>query len=288
MTKTIAILGGDSRQLALVAYLREAGFSVYRYGLPLEDVSISCQEAVSGADAVVLPLPASPDGRHLHQPLMREQEVPLIEDILSYLREDALLFGGKCSPRIKEMAKQAGKNLYDYFENEELQLKNARLTAEGAISILMRESDRMIKDFPVLITGYGRIARSLTKLLVAMGARVTVIARKADAVRAARAAGATGVRLQNADSLKNAVKGQVAVLNTVPYWLLDADVLAEMEKSTLIIDLASAPGGVDGEAASALGVKVIWALSLPGKYAPKTAGEIIGETLIDMMGEVEK
>ena len=288
MTKTVAILGGDSRQMALVAYLREAGFSVQSYGLPLQDALPSWREAVAAADAVVLPLPASPDGRHVHQPMMREQEAPLIAELFPLLKDDALLFGGKCSPQIKEMAEKTGRTVLDYFENEEFQLKNAELTAEGAISILMRESDCSIRNYPVLITGYGRIARALSRLLVAMGARVTVIARKRDAVLAANASGATGVLLNGTDALKHALKGQAAVINTVPHWLFDANVLKSAEQGCLMIDLASAPGGFDGDAASTLGIKVIWALSLPGKYAPRSAGEIIGETLIDMMREVEK
>lgn len=37
--------------------------------------------------------------------------------------------------------------------------------------------------------------------------------------------------------------------------------------------------GVDFEAASAQGVQVIWALSLPGKTAPVSAGEIVAQTV---------
>ena len=56
-------------------------------------------------------------------------------------------------------------------------------------------------------------------------------------------------------------------------------------KDTLIIDLASKPGGVDMDAARDLGVKVIWALGLPGKVAPVTAGNIIKETICNIFSE---
>ena len=60
-------------------------------------------------------------------------------------------------------------------------------------------------------------------------------------------------------------------------------------KKTLLIDLASAPGGVDIKAARELGANVIWATSLPGKYAPRSAGEMIGacvESYLQGEGEI--
>ena len=46
-------------------------------------------------------------------------------------------------------------------------------------------------------------------------------------------------------------------------------------------------GGVDFEAAKEAGVKVIWALSLPGKTAPITAGKIIKDTILNILNELE-
>ncbi|PWL71585.1 MAG: hypothetical protein DBY25_05690 [Clostridiales bacterium] len=43
--------------------------------------------------------------------------------------------------------------------------------------------------------------------------------------------------------------------------------------------------GVDFELAKQLGVKVIWALSLPGKVAPVTSGEIICDTIQNILAE---
>ena len=80
-------------------------------------------------------------------------------------------------------------------------------------------------------------------------------------------------------------KGKQAVFNTVPYWLFSDEVLRRMEPNSLLIDLASAPGGVDANAATAHGIRVIWALALPGKYAPLTAGEIIADTILSYTEE---
>lgn len=75
------------------------------------------------------------------------------------------------------------------------------------------------------------------------------------------------------------------IFNTVPVLLFGRDILKEMDKETLLIDLASRPGGVDFNAAAELQIKTIWALSLPGRVAPKTAGAIIKKTILNMVKE---
>ena len=65
------------------------------------------------------------------------------------------------------------------------------------------------------------------------------------------------------------------VFNTVPAMIFDQDALCSLNTDATIIDLASLPGGVDKEAADRLGIKVVPALALPGKYMPETAAKII-------------
>ncbi len=48
----------------------------------------------------------------------------------------------------------------------------------------------------------------------------------------------------------------------------------------------STPRGVDFDAAARLGVQVIWALSLPGKVAPVTAGRAIRDTIYNILQEL--
>ena len=65
--------------------------------------------------------------------------------------------------------------------------------------------------------------------------------------------------------------------------MFDEKVLSTLGKNTVIIDLASAPGGVDVSAAKRLGVKVITAPGLPGKYAPVSAGTIITDVIVSIL-----
>ena len=78
------------------------------------------------------------------------------------------------------------------------------------------------------------------------------------------------------------------VFNTVPARIFDEKLLKNTDRHTLLTDLASLPGGVDFEAASALRIDAQRALSLPGKCAPKAAGDIIKTTVFQIIEEVHR
>ncbi len=69
-------------------------------------------------------------------------------------------------------------------------------------------------------------------------------------------------------------------INTIPYPIVNAAVIANMPAHTLIIDLASKPGGTDFRYAEKRGIKALLAPGLPGIVAPKTAGQILANVLV--------
>ena len=78
-------------------------------------------------------------------------------------------------------------------------------------------------------------------------------------------------------------KEKKIIFNTVPHVLLTKDILKELRKDVIIIDLASAPGGVDYEEGKKLGLNIIKALSLPGKLSPVTAGKAIYKSISNII-----
>lgn len=49
--------------------------------------------------------------------------------------------------------------------------------------------------------------------------------------------------------------------------------------------MSPTPSGVDFDAAKSLGIPVVHALSLPGKASPVTAGEIVAQTVREILVE---
>lgn len=295
----VTLVGGDERQLAVSRFLAEAGYNVRAMGLGHgESVAVSDSAmprgirlyhrvagALEGCDAVVLPYPASRDGMTVPCP-MEEGMTVSWDSVLSALRgrKEVTVFGGRIPAAWSEALKKEGICIVDYEDNEMFLQKNAYLTAEGAVMTAMGLTDRAILHSKVAVIGYGRIGRELCRLLGAWGAHVTVVARRAESRREAEMQGITALDVSDRMRLS---AGYDVIFNTVPAKVLDRETLAAMPCDTLVIELASAPGGLDPEgakeAALRCGLQIIRAPGLPGRYAPQDAGRAVAECILETL-----
>ena len=165
----------------------------------------------------------------------------------------------------------------DLWQDERLQLENAWLTAEGAICAAMNESKASLKDCHCLIIGWGRIGKALTELLIGMSARVTVASRSEKGRNGAAGRGAESVSTYR---MPEAVRGKQIIFSTAPERVLDETALKHAEPEVLIIDLASAPFGVDIEAAHGLNLRAWREPRLPGRYCPFSAARALLQAII--------
>ena len=282
--ETFAVIGGDLRSSYLAKALANDGYKVITAGFDATELPVGVTgctnptQAVALADCVVLPMPVTTDGVTVNAPFSRSKI--RLDAVLSELRPHQKVFGGAVSAALNTEAQARGIMVWDYLLREELAIKNAVSTAEGAVQLMMEELPTTVRDSRVLITGYGRIGKVLAQMLLLLGCRVTVAARKPSALAWAQTIGCSTVSLD-----RLSVGRYDVVFNTVPHLLFDRALLEQLDPNMLIIDLASRPGGVDFSAAADLGVKTIWALSLPGKVAPQTSGEIIRDTIVQMLRE---
>lgn len=275
------ILGGDARIGFMAEGLIRAGYSVSGLGLMRETVpEIMPEEGIPTADAVILGVPCTRDGQTVYAPFYNGL-LPL-ELVRTLTKPGTPVLCGMATGELNRRFSAAGIPLIDYFAREELATLNAVPTAEGAIEIAMHELPITLFGAKCLVTGYGRCGKYLAGALRALGAEVTVSVRNPRDHALCRVGGLASIETAE---ISKYVSGFDVVFNTIPHLLFDGEVLSAMEKETLLIDLASKPGGVDGEAAKAMGIRHIWALSLPGKVAPKTAGEILCETVRNILIE---
>ena len=290
----IALMGGDLRQLVVARELAKV-YDVSIWGawstqdIDGIEVCSTCDQVIDGAAAVILPLPASTDGITLNCPGEMSCNRIKLAKIVGLMREGMMLVGGKLPENMTELARSKNIKCFDYFESEMLQIKNAYVTAEAALSIAMNSLGKSVADSRFVITGYGRIASQLAALLRKLGASVTVAARKESDRAYAECIGCDSLPIRAAtergrwyDAITD---GYDILFNTVPNWIFDRDFLEAMNKKIFIIDLASAPGGVDVCAAKDLSANVLWATSLPGKYAPESAGKIISDCITSIFEE---
>ena len=289
--ENLLFVGGDMRQIRAVNRISENDIKVSVLGFSKSDKEkfsdkVKFIESIDDLNkdftAVVLPLPYTVDGININ--MSEEVQKITVVDFVEGLEQNTVLLAGKCDRNLLNLAKAQGVSVVDYFDREELKILNAIPTAEGAIQIAMEEVPHTVHSSRCLIIGNGRIGKILAKMLDGIGADVTVAARKnRDRIQAF----AFGIKSIPVCNLYEEIGNFDIIFNTVPSLILDSDMLTKTGRNALIVDLASRPGGVDFETARKMGIKVIWALSLPGKVAPDTAGDIIGKTILNILDELE-
>ena len=281
----LGVVGGDLRVLTAARELAAHGFETAMFGIDTcegdcGDVTrcAALSSAICGAAAVILPLPAMADEERVRCPLTKK--TILLREILALMTPAQLLLGGRVSAAARREAAAAGISLLDYYDREELKVSNAIPTAEGALAIAMSEVPYTIHGARCLVIGYGRVGKTLARLLHAVGAKVTVSARRHEDFAWIEADGCQSI---HTDALCQSISAFDLIFNTVPSAVLDADVLSQIRPGVPVIELASEPGGIDRAYAQAHGLRTIFAMSLPGKCAPVTAGRIMEESILHIL-----
>ncbi|MDO4566507.1 MAG: dipicolinate synthase subunit DpsA [Oscillospiraceae bacterium] len=280
-----AVIGGDRRAAYAVGDLAARKLDVRAAALELSGLVdpqrlVTVDRALAEADAILLPVPLlGADGRLFCEYACDRPEP---REIVSKSKSGALLFAGRVPEELFKYARLCGRELIDIFSREELKIRNAVPTAEGALEILLRRLPGTIAGSELAVTGYGRSAQAMCTALQALGASVTVCARDPAALALARTRGCDTLALSEISLRKRRFD---SVINTVSARVIGESELKKLPRGCLILDLASESCLEDERAPAAFGIEYERALSLPGKSAPKTAGRIIVETVLDILRE---
>lgn len=279
-------VGGDLRQLEVIQQVVNNDATVTLVGFELcnrtftdtthADLTV---ETFAGADALVLPVAGMAEDGSVQTRFSRE---PLIlnEHHFAALKPGAKVFTGIARNRLESICSEYGLCLVKLMEQDEVAILNSIPTAEGAIALAMEKTEVTIHDSNVVVLGFGRCGKTLSRTLHALGAHVRVVAKPLPELARIREMGMQDFPFER---LLEAVQDADIVFNTIPALVLPAAILKEMRLDAVIIDIASAPGGTDFRYAERRGMTAILAPSLPGIVAPKTAGKIIAESICRLM-----
>ena len=288
MKNSFYIAGGDLRSVYLAKALLREGHEVKAFALEEADLPENAEyieniNEFEKAKYVILPLPCSDREGFLKTAFSKKKTK--LSEIVEHMEKGSVLMGGILPEEIVFAAKEKEIFYRDYYYREEFAVRNAALTAEAAAATLMEMLTESISTVPVLILGHGRIGRLLSAILKALDAKVTVAARRYSELAWIRSEGMEPLEFRLLDEK---IGGFKVIFNTVPAPVLTKERLMLTDKNAVIIDLASEPCGTDFSAAEELGITAKKALGLPGKFAPKTAGEILKETVLNILSEMEE
>lgn len=244
---SLAVIGGDMRQAFLAQLLCADGHQITVSALERHHFDGNVRRAAApnfgveeGVQAVILPMPAERDEGLLNAPLSNTSYH--IQTILDAIPPGMPVLAGAASEAVRTHAAQNHLHLIDYLAREELAIRNAVPTAEGALQLAMEELPITIQGARALVIGNGRIGSLLSGKLRALGADVTVSARSPRDFARIEAAGHHSLHTR---FLTGHLADFDLVVNTVPARVLGASELAELPAACLVLDLASKPGGAD-------------------------------------------
>ncbi|MDI6906232.1 MAG: dipicolinate synthase subunit DpsA [Thermoanaerobacterales bacterium] len=280
----ISILGGDNRGIYAAAELAARGADVLVYGLPLPPEAPAvkpCDDlrvAFNESDALVIPLPGFDDEGRL--PVLNGDAPLVSKSLLALIPSHVPVFSVFARPFLRRAAEQLNLRVIELVNLDEFAIWNSIPSAEGAIQMAMDATPITIHGSASWVLGFGRTGMTLARMLAGIGAKVTVVARNP----AARArAEEMGYAACSFETMRPAISSADIIFNTVPALVLDEDTLSILKPAVHICDLASAPGGTDFGAAARLGIQATLAPSLPGKVAPKTAGQIMARIIARLL-----
>jgi len=273
--RNILFIGGDERQIFCAKMLYDCGYEVSLFGfekyndIPPELIIFhNLKIAVILADVIILPTPLIYEGA-LFAPY--SQETLKKEDVLQYITQEKIVFGGKYDYASQQEFSAKKIEYHDFLGNEEVTLQNAYLTAEGTVEKMMAVSKEALFQKSVLIIGFGRIAKCLLRLLSAFKMNVSVAARKKSDLTIAKLLGAKSKHISQLGNLS----GYDYIINTVPAKIIEKQTCEALKVP--FIDLAR-KDKIKNE-------NYIIFSSVPGKYAPQSAGEICADFVCEQLRE---
>ena len=289
MEQRIAVIGGDARYLELIRKLEQLPHAtVVLVGYDkLEPGFIGSKQydlheiQPKDLDIIILPITGTdPEGNI--EAIFSNQPIQLKDSWFKQLREKTIVFTGISNEYLDAVSSETNIELIPLLGRDDVAIYNSIPTAEGAIMMAIEHTDYTIHSSKVIIAGFGRVGNTVANKFSALGGDVSVVTKSVREL-----ARITEMRLNAIplEAFTDSVGDCDLLINTIPAKVITQDIIEKLPAHTVIIDLASKPGGTDFEFAKKRGIKAILAKSLPGVVAPKTAGEILAQVIKQILQE---
>lgn len=271
MEKATLVISSDARQVSLVEQLQAQKRKVY---LDPEKRLEQMLAILRRCGEIILPTPVTR--------LNGFFEVERLQEVIAMVSEENAcmkfqVFGGAFDEKWLCFFEENHILFHDFMTEEAVLTANASITAEAALAELIQLSPYEIANNKQVVLGFGRCGKEMARVLSAIGGKVTVLARNKEQRKEARVKG------YEASDLAYRMEeccGAKAIINTIPAPVVSEELIAGLCKDTVIIDLASKPGGVDFDAAKRAKIVTKHALGLPGKYETRSSGTILAKDYI--------
>lgn len=264
MVNSFLIIGSDKKMIECKKRLNSKGYAAdCRTGT-------DALSEISEYNNIILPLPTIANGYISGSGITLEQ---LIETV----NEGQNIFYGNYTPDNKI-------NAFSYYYNNSFIMKNSYLTAQGVLKMILDNVDYSINKTKVAVIGYGNCGKMISSLLRNTGLDVNVFSRRKETITEAELYGFSS---ESINKLEKTLSNYRLIVNTVPSNIISKKAIEKLSQDNVYIEVASKPYGFNIADTDVFNFKYILAESLPGRFTPVSAGEIIADTVIDMLKEVK-
>lgn len=280
----ITLLGGDLRHAYTAEYLNSCGYVVTCFGTPDFPYQSNIQLAASPeqalhTDALFMPTPFSKDNTHLFQKSSSVPPIP-ISQLSGMLSHPMVIFHNGMPNIFQEQFENADCKLYALSDSSRFATENARLTAEGLLSEVIRYTPFSLENTRILLLGYGYCGAAIGTLFSTFESGIYVLERE---ISKQLQAEEHGLLALSEKEKKTILPRCNLVINTIPQQILTNEDLALLPGDCHIFDIASAPFGFSNDVSSRFAIPYFRLPGLPGKFHPKTAGIIAGNAIERMI-----
>jgi dipicolinate synthase subunit A len=268
---TIAVVGGDEREQEICRLAVASGAVVKAFGFPWPSSGIDrvvlaadAAQALAGANIALMPIP----GIAVDGSIFAITQIIPRESLLRGMAPGAHIILGRADSGLTQAAAGLGIEIHEYEGDQELMLLRAPAIVEGVIKLLIENTSITIHGARICVVGQGNIGAVLTRMLIALGAHVTVVARNPVQRASAYTLGAAALPLEN---LPDVARTFDVLVSTAPAPVVTSTLIDRLPPRALIVDMTAPPGSCDLNYATRSGRKAIWARAL-GRRAPITVG----------------
>ncbi|UOQ47824.1 dipicolinic acid synthetase subunit A [Gracilibacillus caseinilyticus] len=285
--KNIAIIGGDARYLPLIHALNKIddlriqilGFDQVEQSYTGVMQSTIDNLVTSQLDGIILPITGIDDNGFV-ETMFSGEKIQLTEEWFKSLPSHCKIFTGIATSKLDTYINKYNLSLETLMNRDDVAIYNSIPTAEGAIMLAIKHTDFTIHHANVFVFGFGRVGQTTASSFAGLGANVSVISKDESELARIYEKGWQAYHLAQVEDYMDDCQ---ILINTIPAKVVDKKLLEKMNNQAIIIDLASKPGGIDFDFAKTRGIEAIHALGLPGMVAPKTAGEILANTIAKLL-----
>lgn len=202
----------------------------------------------------------------------------LYEEIINFC-EKITIYCGNLSEEFLQILNSKKIIVKNLLQDEAFAIKNAILTAEGVLSLIIENTQKSLQELSVLFLGGGRITKASAILLKKLGVNVEIASFNENDYGLAHF---YSDRAYFKDSFISNLNKFDVIVNTRPFCYINEESINKINENTLFIETASVKCIAEKERVK---FNYLLAPALPQRFACKSAGKIIADKILGELND---